>query len=771
MEIKKHWTLQGDIAVPDHFQRAIGGHPLVAKSLYRRGYRTVEAAQAFLNPSKYSPASSLELPDMDSACTLLANVLSRQGEILVWGDFDVDGQTSTTLLVEALRDLGGKVRYHIPIRAQESHGITREVLTHQLKKGFDLLLTCDTGISEHESIRLVRDASIPVVVTDHHTPGETLPPANAVINPQRLQPDHPLRTLPGVGVAFKLIEGLYESLDRPFEPARFLELSALGIVADVATLQGDTRFLLQQGLKELRKTSRIGLHNIYQQADLNPLHINEEHIGFQIAPRLNAIGRLGDANPIVEFLTTADSGRARVLSTHIEAMNTKRRFATRQVEKAAQAQLEASAEDRQSPAIVLHYPDWPSGIVGIVASHLVEKYHKPVILLSGENPIKGSARSVEGFNITEAIGTQAHILKAYGGHPMAAGLSLPANQYKQFKRGFLNVVEKRMAGVSAEPELIINQNLTIKEIKPALIEEMERLAPFGPGNPAINFLLEDLTIISTTAIGQHGEHRRVIAADSNDNQQQFIWWNGGDESLPDAKIDLVCKLSQSNYKGEAQISAEWIDYRISSKGRIELAQRKYRLKDYRQSLSPESQLINLLTEQPDQTIWGEGDLPAELPCLGRHELQHTGKLIIWTAPPSQAVLREVLRSTKPKSIIVFGLNPHLDDFKLLMERLAGLSKYAVHHREGRVALDELAAACAADPQTVQTALRLWETLGKLTVDFDDELAIIKPVQSTPNQTNNDIIENNVKELLAESQAYRDVFIRGDIQLLIDNAMK
>jgi len=319
MPLDKRWIPPEEVDLPDKFQAFIGGDPLVAQTLFRRGFQTPETAKAFLDPDAFSPCSPEALPDSAEAWKLLKAALETDHLILIWGDFDVDGQTATALLVEALRELGGRVDYHIPVRGQESHGITTKVLKSYLESGFDLLLTCDTGITEHENILRVRQAGTPVIVSDHHTLGETLPPANAVVNPQRLPPGHPLRTLPGVGVAYKLMQGLYQHMDKPFRAGHYRELVALGIVADVAELDQDTRYLLQKGLVSLRQTHRIGLQTLYRNAELNPLRLNETHIGFQIGPRLNAVGRLADANPMVEFLTTQDPGRARVLGTQIEA--------------------------------------------------------------------------------------------------------------------------------------------------------------------------------------------------------------------------------------------------------------------------------------------------------------------------------------------------------------------------------------------------------------------------------------------------------------------
>jgi single-stranded-DNA-specific exonuclease len=762
------WIEPQPINVPQDFRAAIAGHPLVAETLYRRGFRTVLAARAFMDPDVYQPTSADELPDAEHAYLLLTEAINNHRRILVWGDFDVDGQTSTTILVEGLSNLGADLRYHIPIRAKESHGISRPILKEFLEEGFDLLLTCDTGISEHENIQLVKDAGIPVIVTDHHSLGPTLPPADAVVNPQRLPEEHPLRTLPGAGVVCKLIEGLYAYLQEPFPGERYYELAALGIVADVALLRGDTRWLLQKGLIQLRHTERLGLQTLFNNAGLNSEHLNETHIGFQIAPRMNAVGRLSDANPMVEFLTTTDPGRARTIGATIEALNAKRQMATRQVTEAAEKLLLNSPDDRHAPAIILHYPDWPGGVVGIVAARLVERYHKPAILLTGTEPIHGSARSIDGINITEAIGTQADLLTGYGGHPMAAGMALQAADFASFKKNLLDEIGVRVSKLEIVPEIEIDQTLSLPEIDLDFVSEIERLAPFGPGNPPLNYLLRDLRFVSASEVGQTGEHRQVIAADAEDFQQRFIWWNGAGEPLPEAQFDLICRIAQSDYKGSPQINAEWIDFQLSERGREEVEQRKFTWLDMRQRPATLATLNQILEDEPDVQVWAEGLLPEEFPGSPRQEL-HPGKtLLVWTIPPSASLMNDILRVVSPEKALFFAADPGMERFVDLTQRVAGLAKYVINHREGQTTLTALTAACAAERETVTNALRYWEAKGAFQLLFDNDLVTITiDPASTPDPKNQQIYMEIVQNLLTESRAFRQFYRLADLENLIN----
>ncbi len=769
MSDQVRWIEPEHINVPEDFRNAIGGHPLVAETLYRRGYRTVAAAQAFMDPDVYQPTSADELPDAALAYPLLAEAINNHWRILVWGDFDVDGQTSTTILVEGLRSLGAEVSYHIPVRANESHGITRGVLEDYLEDGFDLLLTCDTGISEHENIQLVKDAGVPVIVTDHHSLGSTLPPADAVVNPQRLPEGHPLRTLPGAGVACKLIEGLYGYLDEPFEGDPYYELAALGIVADVAILRGDTRWILQKGLIQLRHTDRLGLQTLFHYAGLNPVHLNETHIGFQIAPRMNAVGRLGDANPMVAFLMTSDPGQARTFGATIEALNTKRQMATRQVTESAEKLLLNSPDDRHAPAIILHYPDWPGGVVGIVAARLVERYHKPAILLTGVDPIHGSARSVDGINITEAIGTQAALLSGYGGHPMAAGMALNAADYVSFKKKLLDEIQIRARKLEIIPEIEIDQTISLSEIDLNFVSEIERLAPFGPGNPALNFLLRDLQFVSAADIGQTGEHRQVIAADTVENQQRFIWWNGADDPLPESQFDLICRIAQSDYKGSPQINAEWVDFRLSERGREEVKERRIEWLDMRLKPATISILDRILEDEPDCQVWAEGILPAEFPGTPRQDL-HPGKtLVVWTIPPSNSLMNTILRTVSPEKAFFFAVDSGIEQFVGLTQRVAGLAKYAINHNEGQISLSALAAACAVERETVTVALHYWESKGAFQLEFDEEhVTITNTPSNAPEPQSERIYREVLQNLLAECNAFRQFYRTADFKNMINS---
>ena len=546
---RRQWQEPPAIDAPGPLADLVGGHELVANYLARKGITTVAEAQGFLAPERYSPAPPDDLPEIDRAVDRLGRAIRDRERILIWGDFDVDGQTSTALLYSALKSRGAEVGFHVPNRFTEGHGIHLPTLKRYLDGGFDLLLTCDTGVSAHAAIHCASGRGVDAIVTDHHALPETLPKAAAVVNPRRLPAEHPLRELPGVGVAYKLIEALLGRED--CEP--LLDLVALGIVADVMTQVDDTRYLLQRGLDQLRQNRRLGLKAILERARIPASQLNESHIGFAIAPRMNALGRLDDANPAVDLLTTDDWTRASILANTLEGLNARRKYLSNQVYESAIAQIEAEPWLLDYAALVLSQADWHSGVIGIVASRLVEEFALPVVLIAAPDETgRGSARSVAGVNITAALGRVAERLAGFGGHSMAAGLSLPASEIIQFRRALSRVVREMTGGAPPVPPLTIDGYLRLQDLSLALSADIERLAPFGNGNPPLTLATRNLGVVNRRGLGRRGEHLQVEVEDERGHRQRVIWWRGAGKDLPRGRFDLAYTLRTRVYRGEPE---------------------------------------------------------------------------------------------------------------------------------------------------------------------------------------------------------------------------
>ncbi len=750
-----YWQLPPKLNIPTDLLEFVGD-PLLAQLLVRRGFNTLTRARAFLDPTAYKPAVATALPDIFPAVTRIKQAIQRQELICVWGDFDVDGQTSTTLLVSVLRNLGARVHFYIPDRLTESHGIKLPALKRIVRMGVKLILTCDTGITEHENIATAQAVGVEVIVTDHHDLGETLPPALAAIDPKRLSREHPLHELPGVGVAYKLAEALLNATDDSL-----LDLVALGIVADVAKLTGDTRYLLQRGLPILSQTKRLGLQVLIENANLKVDRLTEEHIGFWLAPRLNALGRLGDANLAVELLTTPDLSRARILVTQLEGLNDQRKLLVEQVVQQATQQLKQNPSLANYKAIVLAAPDWHPGVVGLAASQLAERYGKPTILIAlqaDNNEIigRGSARSVEGCDIHQAIKTQAHLLLNFGGHPMAAGLAIPPDKVADFRRGLSEALPDVQP---TEKELSIDAVVELVQVSANLLNAVQRLAPFGNGNPLVQLGCRNLRVVKEAIFGKRNEHKRVMVQDEAGQQREIIWWQGAAESSPHGAFDLAFTIRHDDFVGGEAIQLTWLAARSLEAPSITV---KPELVDWRKLPQPEIEAH----KQPAAMIWGEGILVADMPLLPRHNLTPAENLIVWTAPPSETVFQQGLAKVKPRKLFLIGQLPPFDSPLPFIGRLMGLLKYAMQHYDGEVNVEQLAAALGHEARTIRLGIDWLSAQGKLTARNKDGTCVVQSTQQTANHAEATTIEQYLKTALAEAAAYRKFFLSVPLSELL-----
>lgn len=774
--MNKNWIEPQPVHVPEPLRAAIDGHPLIAQTLARRGFADVKIARAFLDPEFYRPAPAADLPDAERAAERIERAI-RQGEaICVWGDFDVDGQTSTTILVSTLRDLGGDVRYHIPHRQRESHGVNLPALKQILSEGVDLVMTCDTGVTAHEPIIYAQSQGVDVVVTDHHDLPPALPRAFSVTDPKLLPATHPLRELPGVGVAYKLAQLLYERAGRPADATRHLDLVALGIVADVATQAGDVRYLLQRGLDVLRRTERLGLRALIEIADLNPANLTEEHIGFELAPRLNALGRLDDATAAVEFLTTDDPTRARILATELDGLNTQRKLLCNQVTQAALSQIEREPALLEHAGLVLSHPSWPGGVIGIVAGRLAERFHKPTILLTtpeGEMA-RGSARSVEGCDIHAAIAAQRDVLGRFGGHPMAAGLSIEAERITEFRRALSRTILEMCGELDEATPLQIDGYLPLADISLDLVAQLERLAPFGPGNPPLTLATHHVTLKSHTIIGRTREHLKLTIEDETGTIQQALWWRGAGQPLPQGPFDMAYTVRANDYRGQRQVQIEWVDARLLPSAVEELrpAEAKIRVVDYRQAPYPQKRLEDL-RRQGQILVWSEAGHRAEVAGQDRRRLQPADALAIWTTPPGPVELGAALDAVNPGAVYLFGLDPGLDDPERFLQRLSGLVKRAINAEGGAATISTLAAATAQREASVRAGLAWLEAKGYISARADEadeaeddvlHLAAGDPAAGVDAEAARAL--RRLKSLLEETAAYRRYFARADGETLV-----
>ena len=765
LNLPTHWIdPDPSLDIPAELLSGLGGNELLARALVNRGIATWEQVQGFLDPQCYQPADPFDLPDMQTAVDRLQAAL-RKGECIgVWGDFDVDGQTATSLLVGVLRGLGANVQYYVPVRAHESHGVNLPGLVKFLEGGVDLVLTCDTGISAHDAAQFAREQGFDFIITDHHSLPETLPDAYAVVNPQRLPPEHALRTLAGVGVAYQLTKALCDREGKPELAGKQLDLVALGCVADVAGLTGDVRYLVQLGLAQLRNPHRAGLQAIYERAELDPARLTEQHIGFVIGPRLNAIGRLADANPVVDFLTTDDPTRAADFAARLEGLNSERRFMTEQVLQGALAMIERDPALAASPVLILNHPEWPGGVNGIVASRLVELFNKPAILLTSpaDKPASGSARSVEGINITEAIAAGADLLLGFGGHPMAAGMALDLANLPEFRQRVANSVRQQAAGLDLTRRLTIDAYLHFDDLSLETVTDLERLAPFGAGNPAILLATCNVKAVEVTAIGKTGEHLQVLVEDENGAIRRVLWWQGVRDLIPEDRFDLAFTARTSNYRGGLEVQLEWVAsrVRVSDQPVAEKTPSSAvrQVLDYRASIDPLKDLAAVI-DKTDSVIWREGNANGEPKGLPRAHLVPADMLVIWSPPPGRFELTQALEQVHPEVVALFAVQVTSDTPQVFLNQLGGLVRHALRTRAGEISIVQFSGLLNQREETVRLGIRWLIARGFVRAIEMDDYTVVLAEAGVPDMETADEFEKAIRSLLEETAAFRSFYLR------------
>ena len=803
------WVHRPRVTPSPELTTFVGGHALIAQLLAQRGFDSPDKARAFLDPNYYAPAPPAALVGVSEAANLLHGAISAGQKLFVWGDFDVDGQTSTSLLVAALQKLAGveRVRFHVPNRFSEGHGIRVEKLTEVLADPTfrpDLLLTCDTGIADAAGVTLAKAQGLTVVITDHHdltaefadlvpgrdqlwgqplpnlhTPSASPPSvkyADAIVNPKFQPLTDGLRTLPGVGVAYKLIQQLYRLAGCGGDEVELLDLVALGIVADVAEQVNDARYLLQLGLDKLRTTKRIGLRVLMEVARITPETVDADSIGFQLGPRMNALGRLEDATVAVELLTTRDIIRANQLAARMERLNQDRRVLTSQITAAAMDMIDRDPKLLDFNGLVLAHPNWHAGIVGIVASRLVEEFGKPTVLLLNPpgQPARGSARSIPGVDIGGSIAACSHLLLHHGGHPGAAGLGLLPENIDAFRRELDRQIELHRDD-SAPTGLAVDVEIGLAQVSLTLAEELQRLAPFGNGNPTPQFLSRGLTVLEDRRLGREGTHRKLTVQSSDGARASVIWFNGADVELPSGAIDLVYTIGINEYRGERNLQLGFIAVRAAQAVTVAPADAipHWRIEDLR------NQPISLeRLPPPAQAFWyaegvnlnsSEGTVNYA-PRMGVAGVTPGQPLVLWSAPPSPQLLQWLVETAAPSAIFLCGQATTDDSLAGLLRSVAGMCKYALQ-RDGLLQINRMAARLGTTEGVIRHSLLWLESRGQIAlINWDPagtptDTVHIAPGNGTEQREDRSVLQAELDEQLAEVRAYRRFFLRAKVREL------
>ncbi len=485
---------------------------LAAVTLVCRGVTTAEQMRRFLSDELDDLADPLELPGAPAAVERVRDALSRSESIRIYGDYDCDGITASALMLKTLRRMGGDADCRLPHRLRDGYGLGLEAVEEAAADGVDLLITVDCGITAAAEVARARELGLDVIVTDHHQPPEVLPSAVAVVNPRLEDATYPYPHLAGVGVSYQLCRAISGGHLR-----RELDLVALGTVADMVPLTGENRIFVSAGLEQLRRAPRQGLIALAAEAGVDLKEVSEKDLAFTLAPRINAPGRLGDATPLVDLLLTTESRRATEVARTCEAVNGLRRRMLERAVAEAQLRLETDPESLNRGCLVLSDERWHHGILGLVASRLVEQYRRPAIALAPDprqpSLLRGSGRSIAGLSLLDALRGCADLLEGFGGHDPAAGLSLRRDQLQPFTRRMDARVRQKIRPEGVLPELVVAGEIPLRQVHARSVGQLEALGPFGQGHPRPLFLSRDVEIRRARPVGERDRHL-VLELDS-----------------------------------------------------------------------------------------------------------------------------------------------------------------------------------------------------------------------------------------------------------------
>ncbi|MBW8348223.1 single-stranded-DNA-specific exonuclease RecJ [Bacillus sp. IITD106] len=541
---KTRWIVQNtNNKTAREFAEQLNITPLLASLLMNRGITTINQAKSFLFTENEDFHDPYLFEDMEKAVSRIKSAIEAKEPILIFGDYDADGVTSTTVMMDILTKMKANVTYYIPNRFTEGYGPNENAFREASKQGIKLIITVDTGISALNEVKLANELGMDVIITDHHEPGNILPEAFAIIHPKLPSSKYPFSELAGVGVAFKLAHAINHEL-----PNELLDIVAIGTIADLVPLHGENRLLVKAGLKKLTYSSRLGLQALCKISGTKLSEINEETVGFAIGPRLNAAGRIDHAGPAVELLRTTDMEMAAQLAEEIDFMNKERQQYVTEITNEAIAMVEKDFPPSKNSVIVIGKEGWSAGVIGIVASRLVDRFYRPAIVLSYDRMTglaKGSARSILGFDLYKNLSALSHLLPHFGGHPMAAGMTLNIEDVDTLRQKLNEACKNQLTADDFIPVTEVDAALDVDEVNVDTIGQLDLLAPYGMGNPKPKVMIKSTLATSVRKIGANKTHLK-LTLEKTGHLLDGVGFNIGhlaDEISVDAKLSVIGELS------------------------------------------------------------------------------------------------------------------------------------------------------------------------------------------------------------------------------------
>ena len=541
---------------------------IIAKVLANRGIESLKSSHNFFNPSNDQLHDPFMMKNMDIAVNRISKNIQNQKPILIFGDYDVDGTTGASLLYLGLKDLNAIVEYYIPHREKEGYGLSSGGIDYAHSIGADLLITCDCGINAFEPVDYANEHGVDIIITDHHIPDKKLPNAYAVLNPKQKGCEYPFKGLCGCGVAFKLISALSEKSGIGQNVGlNYLDLVALATSADMVPILDENRVLVHGGLDQLEESKSPGIHQLLVQTGLVGESLNVGKLVFGLAPKINAAGRMGDANRTVELLTTSDKTRAEELASILVRENKRRQLIQEDIVNDAIRLVHSQVDLENNKVVIIGSKGWHPGVVGIVASRIKDEFSRPAIVIAfdKEGIGKGSARSIPNLDLYEALSYAAKFLEGYGGHPMAAGLTVREDKFENFKSLFLRNVNKILTNDDLIPAISIDGEMALTDINSRFMRFLEKLGPFGPGNMRPKFVSRNLSISGQPRLMGKGEHIRFIVSQNGRNYPAvgFKLSSHYEDLIRGVPVDIAYVVEVNQWQGQSNIQLNVRDIQLS----------------------------------------------------------------------------------------------------------------------------------------------------------------------------------------------------------------
>ncbi len=541
---------------------------IIAKVLANRGIESLKSSHNFFNPTNDQLHDPFMMKNMDIAVDRISKNIQNQKPILIFGDYDVDETTGASLLYLGLKDLNAIVEYYIPHREKEGYGLSSGGIDYAQSVGSDLLITCDCGINAFQPVDYANEHGVDIIITDHHIPDKKLPNAYAVLNPKQKGCEYPFKGLCGCGVAFKLISALSEKSGIGQNVGlNYLDLVALATSADMVPILDENRVLVHGGLDQLEESKSPGIHQLLVQTGLVGESLNVGKLVFGLAPKINAAGRMGDANRTVELLTTSDKTRAEELASILVRENKRRQLIQEDIVNDAIRLVHSQVDLENNKVVIIGAKGWHPGVVGIVASRIKDEFSRPAIVIAfdKEGIGKGSARSIPHLDLYEALSYAAKFLEGYGGHPMAAGLTVREDKFENFKSLFLRNVNKILTNDDLIPAISIDGEMALTDINSRFMRFLEKLGPFGPGNMRPKFVSRNLSISGQPRLMGNGEHIRFIVSQNGRNYPAvgFKLSSHYEDLIRGVPVDIAYVVEVNQWQGQSNIQLNVRDIQLS----------------------------------------------------------------------------------------------------------------------------------------------------------------------------------------------------------------